>query len=861
MSDVHGGPLAEAGGPPPSFSPARVLETARHELQHAAMAGLGGRVALGRYAERVDGLLRQLVTDAPAASQRVAVIALGGYGRRQLCLHSDIDLLILFEGSLGSADERFLKGFLNPLWDLGVVVGQQVRELADFSTLEADNPEFLLAVLDARPLTGDRTLFERFSTAFHQPLTHAQIVGSLTKLIEARHARFNDTLYQLEPDVKEAPGALRDLTAARTIANLTDPTLLMRGPVDGTRLDEAEDYLLRIRSILHVETRRNQNVLTHELQEITAERLGYPGAQPRQRVERLMSDYFRHARTSSRSLQWVRKSAPMPVGPNLGRSSRGVHFIDSIKAAQQPDTWLRAFEAAIENQCEVSEDALAVIRQHATRYAPEDFVPTTEVRDELLRFLRPRAGLYARLSEMHDCGLLGQMFPEFLAISWRVVRDFYHKYTVDEHTLLTIRNLERLASACPPGRERFGSLAQNLERPELLVLSLLFHDVGKWRDEDHVTESVRMADQMMSRLRLPAESRDTIEFLITNHLSMSRAAFHRDTEDPEVVRNLSAQVGIEERLKLLCLMTIVDVEAVSPETLTAWKEELLWRLYVDTYNHLTLGYADELIDRHQIGLAELLARHPPDLSEAEITHFLEGLPCRYLQLAAPDAIYAHVRLSKDIARDDVHIRLEREDSAWELTVVTLDKPFLFSNICGVLSSFGMDILRGHAMTTPAGLVLDLVQFVDEERFFELNPDEGHARFTEVLTEVLSGRTDVTERLRRREQSVFHRGTPRFPPVVHFDNQSSQGYTILEINADDALGLLYRISGLISRNGCDVDLVLISTEGRKAIDVFHLTKAGAKLSESAQQVLGTDLKRMLGGIDEVDQEYRQAQQGR
>jgi len=255
-----------------------------------------------------------------------------------------------------------------------------------------------------------------------------------------------------------------------------------------------------------------------------------------------------------------------------------------------------------------------------------------------------------------------------------------------------------------------------------------------------------------------------------------------------------------------------------------------------------------------------LNSHPADIPESEITQFLEGLPRRYLQLASPDAIYAHVRLSRDIAKDDVHIRLERKESAWELTVVTLDKPFLFSNICGVLSSFGMDILRGHAMTTPKGLVLDIVQFVDEERYLELNAEAGE-RFSQVLNDVVSGRADVTERLRRREQSVLHKATPRFPAVVHFDNQSSRRYTILEINADDALGLLYRISRLISHRGCDVDLVLISTEGKKAIDVFHITKDGAKLTESAQHALRADLQRMLGGSDEVDQEYRPAEQSR
>jgi [protein-PII] uridylyltransferase len=839
---------------------ARALESARAELSEATTRGLGGRGALGRYAARVDALLRSLFDAAPQPGQAVAAIALGGYGRRQLCLYSDIDLLVLFEGTLGAADEQFLRGFLNPLWDLGVAVGHQVREIADFDELEVDNPEFLLALLDARPVAGERTLFDRFNTAFHQPATHAYIVDSLTGLIDARHARFNDTLYQLEPDVKEAPGALRDLTAARTIAALTDPALLNRGPVEAARLEEAEDYLLRIRSMLHLKSGRNQNVLTHELQETAAGPLGYSGTQSQQQVERLMSDYFRHARTASRSLQWVRKSCPTPVGPNLGRFSRGVRFIDPIKAARQPETWLRVFEAAVVHECEVLEDALSVIRQNVSRFAAEDFFPSPDVRDELLRFLRPRAGLYARLSEMHDCGLLGQMFPEFQAISWRVVRDFYHKYTVDEHTLLTIRNLERLASACPPGRERFGALVQELQHPELLVLSLLFHDVGKWKDEDHATESVRMADHMITRLHMDEESRETVDFLIRNHLQMSRVAFHRDTEDPEIVKRFGTLVGIEERLKLLCLMTVADIEAVSPETLTPWKEELLWRLYVDTYNHLTHAYADELIGRQQAGLSELMNGRPADVEEGELAQFLEGLPRRYLELADAEVIYEHVRLSRDIATDDVHIRLEPKGTVWELTVVTLDKPYLFSNICGVLSSFGMDILRGHAMTTPQGLVLDIVQFVDQERYLELNPGEEREKFSRVLKDVLAGRVDVTERLRRREQSVLRRETTRVPAVVHFDNQSSRRYTILEINAGDALGLLYRISRLISRHGCDVDLVLISTEGKKAIDVFHITKSGAKLAEPAQQALRADLQRMLGGSDEVDQEYRQAEQG-
>ena len=820
------------------------LDAARDELRADVARGAGGRAALERHSDRVDALLRQLFTDAGAPDGPVEVIALGGYGRRHLSLHSDIDLLMLFGGRIGPSEERFLRAFLHPLWDLGVVVGHQVREIDEFAEVETDNPEFLLALLDARPVAGARVLLERLGALFHQAGTHAYILRSLLQLIDERHARFNETLYQLEPDVKEAPGALRDLVAAHTIAMLTDPLLLRRGPADIGRFDDAEDFLLRVRSILHLEAGRNHNVLSHELQERTADLLGYPGAAPQQRVERLMSDYFRHARIVSRSLEWARRAAPMPVGPNLGLSRDGVRFLDLAQAARNPASWIGAFQAAIDTGTEVTEEALSCIQQHVDRYRADDFFPEARDRAAMLRLLKPRPGLYARLSQMHDCGLLGRVLPEFQAISWRVVRDFYHKYTVDEHTLLTIRNLERLTTTDEPYRQRFRFVATSLASPELLVLALLLHDVGKWRDDEHAIESVRMAESVLDRLHLAPDARDMVLFLIGNHLQMSLVAFRRDTEDPEIVKEFAALLGTEDRLKMLCLMTIADVEAVSPETLTPWKEELIWRLYVDTYNHLTQRYGDELIERNQAGLLDLLAGRPADLPEAEITHFLEGLPQRYLHLFPREAIYRHVRLARDIKPDEVHLSLERTESVWTLAVVTLDKPLLFSNICGVLSSFGMNILRGHALTNPNGLVLDVFQFTDDDRFLELNPD-AHGQVLHVLQRVVSGRSEVAELLSGREQSMLHfRGPPRLTPVVRVENEASGRFTILDIIAGNALGLLHRISCVISRHGCAIDLVLISTEGERAIDVFHITKAGAKLTEADQRELTSDLQRTL-----------------
>ena len=248
------------------------------------------------------------------------------------------------------------------------------------------------------------------------------------------------------------------------------------------------------------------------------------------------------------------------------------------------------------------------------------------------------------------------------------------------------------------------------------------------------------------------------------------------------------------------------------------------------------AYGDELIDRSEAGLAELLdAPAGRRQRRTRSRRFLEGLPRRYLQLFSREAIYRHVRLSRDIQPDDVHRPLERKGNAWELTVVTLDKPFLFSNICGVLSSFGMDILRGHALTNPNGLVLDIFQFTDEERFLELNAD-GQAQLLNVLAG-RRGRAAPTSRrgcaAREQRRAPPARRPRASAPVDPLRQQSSRRYTILDIVADNALGLLYRISRVISRHGCDVDLVLIATEGEKAIDVFHITHGGAKLSEAEQ----------------------------
>jgi [protein-PII] uridylyltransferase len=520
-----------------------------------------------------------------------------------------------------------------------------------------------------------------------------------------------------------------------------------------------------------------------------------------------------------------------------------VRFVDAGRAASEPASWLGLFEAALEHGATVSSETLDLLDSRGRRYDQADFLPTPAARRRLLHLLRPRPGLYATLTAMHDCRLLERLIPGFGRIRGRMIRDFYHKHTVDEHTLLAVRGIERLVTP-PAARARFAGVLAEVPEPERLVLALLLHDVGKWKEENHAEESARMAEAVFDALDLEPEARRDVAFLIAQHLELSRLTFRRDHSDASTVRQFADLVGSETRLQMLCLLTLADIEAVGPGTLTPWKEDLLWEVYVRTYTELTHGYGDSTIAPGEASFAALNAGRPADLGADELSRVLDGFPRRYLTTTEPAQIYRHVRLARDIRPDEVHLLLDRRGEAWELAVVALDKPYLFANICGALACCGMDILRGSAMTSRGGLVVDLFRFMDGEQFFARNA-EGPARFEALLQAVVGGHEDIEARLRRKEHGLRHRRGPvRVTPVIHVDNEQSQTYTVLELVAQDAPGLLHRVGRVLSGHGCDVDLVLISTEGTRAIDVFHLTRAGAKLEDGLSDTVRADLERLL-----------------
>ena len=822
------------------------LIAAREHLTAETQRAYGGISTVKAYASEIDVLVHEIYRDArKIESNPVALVAIGGYGRQHQCQCSAIDLLLLFDGRIGTAEKQFISAILHPLWDLGLNVGHQARGLGEFEVPETDNPEYLVALLEARFLDGDQETYEHFHKAClsERSAWRAPMQTALLNLTSQRHAQYNRTVFHREPDIKDSPGGLRDATAIRLLKNLNNCDTSNRGYVDIGRIDEAEDFMLRVRSILHMERGRNVNTLNHELQETVATVFGSPGNNSRSQVEALMSTYFHHAQLISRSLETTLKSSSAPsqttvtpIGNDLEKSWDGVRFVDGTRASLQPQMWLTAFEAALDQELDVSEQVLTCIERHVERYPSERFIPTSSERDLLLRVLKPRSGLYIRLSEMHNRGLLGRLFPEFQKIYCHVIRDYYHKYTVDEHTLLTIKNVEHLCTPRTRSRTRFADLFNEIARPELLVLALLFHDVGKWTNKNHSEEGARMAVGALRRIKLPEKDISTVEFLIRHHLQMSVAAFQRDVEDPGTVTQFAKLVGTEERLKLLCLLTLADVDGVGPDVMTPWKEEMLWRLFVETYNRLTLEYGDDLIADGDSLREDINNQRPEDIPQQELTQFLEGYPQRYLQLVDPTHVYEHVRLSRNLKLREVQASLTKTEAAWELSTIAVDQPRLFSDICGVLSYFGMDILRGQAMANEKGVVLDLFQFEDREDYLRLNTS-AKRELIDLLGDVVAGTIDITSKIegRTRDQNRKHlHGSLK--PMIRFNNHYSRRFTVMELVAENALGLLHQISRAISSKHCDIELVLISTQGVQALDVFHLTSNGEKLSSATQVAL-------------------------
>jgi [protein-PII] uridylyltransferase len=847
------------------------------KVRHAE--GASGQESVRTHARLMDevifSLTRLIADDADRARLEptaLVVTALGGYGRGELHPLSDIDLMVVYDGELSPYVQRMMQELLYSLWDLGLQVGHSLRSLDDCVAMARTDFPSRTSMQEARFLAGDRRLFGRFRRVLRENVYRrdfAQFLGTTLTERDQRYRRYGASPYIGEPNVKESAGGLRDVHTAmwlgaakfgaRTLRELSDKGLIT--PREQASTDAALTFLWRVRNELHFFSGHKNDVLSRDLQPRIAKNLGYENDESSLGVERFMRDYYLHARaihrvsrrliarcqeTLSRRGSAGRRQRQQALADGLVFFDGQLHLADrdSGPLRAEPTRLMKVFWHLHRLGCELSLDLERAL-EDSLYLADGSFQRSVAVRDLFLDICRTWGRVAETFRAMHELGLLGRFLPEFGALTCLVQYDIYHKFSVDQHSLLAVEHLEALAPGQSAESEGAAQVLSEVEKPELLMLGMLLHDVGKARGHGHVAKGIPLIRELVTRLELDPADGALVEFLVAHHLTMSHVAQRRDIDDPKTIADFAATAGDPQRLRMLYLLTWADMRAVGPGVLTPWQATILHELYRRSLARLTGGRSErpsrtQLAERLRLAVGD-------DLSAQAVKAHLAMVSERYLATTGVQRMAEHLSMLQQLNNTSVVTELFHHPDLGtsDLVVVTRDLPGLFSLIAGTLASQGVNIISAQIHTRGDGVAIDTFQVNDPSGDAVTSPAYW-GRTLDALRMVLTGDAQVAALLEKRRTAGRAAAGAAGSVKITLDNHLSDDYTVLEVKCPDRLGLLYLVTKTLAGLGLDIATARIATEIDHAVDTFYVhdgqgrkvedTDALGRVREALEQAL-------------------------
>ena len=827
-----------------------------------------------------DAAARAYPVSNPTTADRLAVVAVGGYGRGELAPYSDIDLLFLFPWKQTAHGEQIVEYMLYMLWDLGLKVGHSTRSIEDCVRLAKRDLTIRTALLEARFLWGEQTLFLEMRKAYSDQVISGATMEFVTgKLAErdARHEKMGDSRYYVEPNIKDGKGGLRDLQTlywiakfayqVDSVADLVDREVLTKA--EARNFSKDQNFLWSVRFHLHYISGRAEERLTFDVQTRISERMGYAERAGASGVERFMKHYYIVAkdvgdltRIFCAAIEAENMSRPIIRLPRLRRSRDLMGFeidrdrltvADENQFADDPVALIRLFYVAHNEGLDIHPHALRLVTQNLKRI-DKNMREDPEANRMFVEMATSIDSPEVVLTRMNEAGVFGKFLRDFGRVVGQTQHDMYHVYTVDEHTIQAIGLLAKIERGDLKKEHPVSSeVIHKISSRRALYLAVLFHDIAKGRGGDHSVLGARVAKRVCPRLGLDPEESETVEWLVAEHLIMSDVAQKRDLNDPKTIDDFVEKVQSPERLRLLLCLTVVDMRATGPNVWNNWKAQLLRELYHGAGDVMSGGQLTDARADRVAAAKERLRDALADWSDADIEAHMDRGYAGYWLTFDTETLAHHARMMREAEQEklplSIRTRVRVDIDVTELTIFTQDHPGLFSRVAGAISAVDANIVDAKAFTTPQGMALDTF-WLQDNNATALSASGALAKLTVQIERALAGQMKRSEPQAQRTFVPERIKVFKVPPRVIIDNRASAAHTVIEINGRDRPGFLYLVTGALFSLSLQISSAKISTFGERAVDVFYVKDSfGMKITHDAR--LAKIRKTLLEAIGEEE----------